>query len=70
MSAPVEAKVKAASLASLIAGFVVGWVVLKVPGLEGASEPLQAGIVAVITAASTGAAGWLARHTPRPPTRM
>ncbi|GAA4059885.1 hypothetical protein [Actinomadura miaoliensis] len=65
MSAPVETKVKAASLSALAAAFVVSWVVVKAPVLEGASEVLQAAVVGVITSASTATAGWLARHTPR-----
>lgn len=67
MAAPVEKKVQAAGWAALVAGFVVAWVVVKVPALAGLAEPLQAAIVGVLTAVSAGVAGWLARHTPRLP---
>jgi cytochrome bd-type quinol oxidase subunit 1 len=67
MSAPVETKVKAASGAALVAGFIVGVIVLKVPGLSGLSEILQAAIVSVITTTATAVAGWCAKHTPRQP---
>lgn len=67
---PMETKVKAASLASLIASFVVGLLVLKIPALEGAADLLQAAVVGVVTTAGTAAAGWLAAHTPRHPSRM
>lgn len=70
MSAPVESKVTAASAATLIAGFVVGWLVIQAPFLASLADPLQAAIGAVVTAAITFASGWLARHTPRSPTRM
>lgn len=69
MSAPVETKVKAATLASTVASFVVGLLVLKVPALEGAADVLQAGIVGAVTTLGTWAAGWLAAHTPRSPLR-
>ena len=67
MAAPVEKKVQAVGWASLVAGFVVAWVVVKVPALAGLADPLQAAIVGVLTAAVAAAAGWLARHTPRLP---
>lgn len=67
MSAPVETKVKAASTAALIAAFVVGWLVLKVPALSGVAEPLQAALVAVITSAAAAVSGYVAKHTPRRP---
>ena len=64
--APVEQKVKAASLASLATSFIVGLIVLQVPVLSGAAPLLQATILGVITTIATAAAGWLAHHTPRP----
>lgn len=65
-NAPMEAKVKAAGWTSLVAGFVVSWIVTAVPGLASLSSPLQAVIVAALTSAAAFAAGWLAKHTPRP----
>jgi hypothetical protein len=64
--APVEQKVKAASLASLAASFIVGLIVLEVPVLSGAAPVLQVTILAALTTTATAAAGWLAHHTPRP----
>ncbi|MEV4256154.1 hypothetical protein AB0J52_23600 [Spirillospora sp. NPDC049652] len=66
MAAPIETKVTAATGASLVAGFIVGWLVLKLPALSSMAEPLQALVTALITSAITFAAGWLAKHTPRP----
>ena len=63
----VETKVQAASWAALVAAFVVGWLVHKAPFLAGMAEPLQAAVVGALTAAAAGVAGWLAKHTPRPP---
>ncbi|MFC5187379.1 hypothetical protein [Actinomadura harenae] len=65
MAAPIETKVKAASGASLVAGFVVGWLVLKLPALSSMAAPLQALVTAAVTAGFTFVAGWLAKHTPR-----
>ncbi|MEV5574205.1 hypothetical protein AB0L06_29580 [Spirillospora sp. NPDC052269] len=65
MSAPVESKVTAASAAALIAAAVVGYLVVKLPGLSGLADPLQALVTAVITAALTFAAGWLGKHALR-----
>lgn len=67
---PMETKVKAAGFTSALASFLVAVAVLKVPFLAGASEYLQAAIVTGITGAGTTAAGWLAAHTPRHPSRM
>jgi hypothetical protein len=67
MAAPVEKKVQAASWAALVAAFAVGWVVVKVPFLASLADPLQAAIVGLLTSASAGVAGWLAKHTPRLP---
>lgn len=66
MSAPIETKVTAATSASAVAAFIVGWLVLKVPGLSGLSAPFQSAITALLVSAAAGAAGWLAHHTPRP----
>lgn len=67
MSAPVESKVKAASLASLASTFVVAWVVYKAPGLASIADPIQAGVVGLFGAGSAWVAGWLAKHSPRRP---
>jgi hypothetical protein len=67
MAAPVEKKVQAAGWAALVAGFVVAWVVVKVPALAGLADLLQAAIIGLLTAAAAGVAGWLAKHTPRLP---
>jgi hypothetical protein len=66
MSAPVETKVKAASVASLVSTFIVAWFVYKAPGLASLADPIQAVIVGAFASASTWAAGWLAKHSPRP----
>ncbi|WP_034485005.1 hypothetical protein [Actinomadura oligospora] len=65
MATPIETKVTAASGTSLVAGFVVGWLVLKLPALSSMAVPLQALVTAAITTGFTFLAGWLARHTPR-----
>lgn len=62
-----ERKVIAASWAATIAAFVVGWVVLKVPGLASLAGPLQALIVSALTGAAAWVAGWMAKHSPRTP---
>ena len=67
MSAPVERKVQAAGWAALVAGFLVSWAVATVPALSGLADVLQALIVAALTSAAAAVAGWLAKHTPRPP---
>jgi len=67
MSAPVERKVQAAGWAALVAGFLVFWAVATVPALSGLADVLQALIVAALTSAAAAVAGWLAKHTPRPP---
>lgn len=67
---PMETKVKAAGFASAVASFVVGLLVLKVPALDGAADLIQAAIVGAVTTLGTTAAGWLAAHTPRHPSRM
>jgi hypothetical protein len=61
-----EAKVQAAGWTTLVAGFVVSWIVTAVPGLSSLATPLQAVIVAGLTSAAAFVAGWLARHTQRP----
>lgn len=65
MSAPVETKVKAASLAALVASFLVSLLVIKVPAIAGAADLLQTAVIAVVTSLGTWAGGWLASHTPR-----
>lgn len=67
MSAPVETKVTAASFGALVAGFLVGWIVLEAPALAPLADPLQAAIAAAVTSGVTFVFGWLAKHTPRPP---
>lgn len=64
---PTERKVAAASWAATVATFVVGWIVLAVPGLSGLAGPLQALIVAVLTGLAAWVSGWMARHSPRTP---
>jgi hypothetical protein len=66
MSAPMEAKVKTQSLATLVAAFVTAWVVLKVPAFAGLADVLQALIVGGIATAVGAVTGWLTKHTPRP----
>ncbi|WP_141579645.1 holin [Actinomadura sp. WMMA1423] len=70
MSAPVEAKVKTQSLATLVAGFVVAWVVVKVPALAGLADVLQAVIIGGIATAVGAVTGWLTKHTPRAPSQV
>ncbi|WP_157407528.1 hypothetical protein [Actinomadura atramentaria] len=64
MSARMERKVRAASLATLAAAFATSWVVDKVPGLSDVAVPLQAVIVGALSSASAAAAGWFTKHTP------
>jgi hypothetical protein len=61
-----EKKVSAAGWTTLVAGFVVSWIVTTVPGLASLAGPLQAVIVAGLTSAAAFVAGWIASHTPRP----
>jgi hypothetical protein len=63
---PVESKVTAASLTTLIAGFAVGWIVWQAPLFAPLADPLQAVIASAVTSVLTFAAAWLSRHTPRP----
>lgn len=68
MSAPVERKVKTQSLATLVAAFIVGWIVIKAPAFSGLADVLQALIVGVISAGVGAVTGWLTKHSPRRPT--
>lgn len=70
MSAPVERKVKSQGLATLIAAFVVGWIVIRVPAFAGLADILQALIVGVIASGVGAVTGWLTKHTPRLPGQM
>lgn len=67
MAGRTERKVVAASWTATVAAFVVGWVVLKVPGLASLAAPLQALIVSALTGALAWVAGWMAKHSPRTP---
>lgn len=64
---PIETKVVAASWTSTAAAFIVGWIVVAVPGLSSLAAPLQAVIVAALTGLAALAAGWVAKHSPRAP---
>lgn len=68
MAAPVEAKVKAATGASLAAGVaiaVLNSVVADQSLLGPLPEWLQAAVLALAPAALTFLSGWRTRHTPR-----
>lgn len=64
---PWEAKVVACSWTGLTTAFVAGWLVQVFPGLAGSSDALQAAVQAVLVTISVAVAGWVTRHTPRPP---
>jgi hypothetical protein len=67
MSAPVERKVQAASLTTLVTSFIVYEIVTNVPFLSGQTTLVQGLVGGVVTGAFAFVAGWLAKHTPRPP---
>jgi len=66
MSAPVETKVNAASLAAAVAAFAVSYLVLAIPALSSFADPIQAVLIALLTSAAAWLAGWWAKHSPRP----
>jgi len=64
VTAPVETKVRVSTLASMVAALVMGLVVhWRGSPVSGPTGDL---ITTVVTGAVTFAAGWLAKHTPRP----
>lgn len=65
MSAPVERKVKAATAASVITAFLMGWILTTAPALSAWAGPLQGLIEAVVTGTITFVVAWLTSHTPR-----
>jgi hypothetical protein len=67
MSAPVERKVQAASLTTLVIGFITYEIVTNVPFLADQSTLVQGIVGSAVTTAFAFVAGWLARHTPRLP---
>jgi hypothetical protein len=67
MSAPVERKVQAASLTTLVVLFVTYEIVTNVPFLSGQTTLVQGLVTSAVTTAFTFLAGWLAKHTPRTP---
>lgn len=67
MSAPVETKVTAASLAAAVAAFAVSYLVLAIPSLASIADPIQAVLISLLTSAAAWLAGWWAKHSPRPP---
>jgi hypothetical protein len=66
MSAPVERKVQAASLTTLVVTFITYEIVTSVPFLSDQSTLVQGLVGGAVTSALAFVAGWLAKHTPRP----
>lgn len=65
MSAPIEVKVSAATIASAVSG--LGLWALQTYAFHGEVPlPVLAAVQTVVPAVATFAAGWLAPHTPRP----
>jgi hypothetical protein len=65
MSAPVEAKVTAASGTALVVGFIVSWLGTAV--FHGTVPDAVVGVIdAAVTAGAAFVAGWLTKHTSRP----
>lgn len=60
---PVEAKVVAATIASGVATFVVGYVLHWLPFLADQADGLKAVVAALVTAAITGIIAYVTRHT-------
>lgn len=67
MSAPVERKVQASSLATLVTAFVTYLIITNVPFLADQSTLVQGLVGGLVTGAFAFVAGWLAKHTPRSP---
>ena len=65
MSAPVERKVQAASLTTLVVAFITYEIVTNVPFLASQNTLVQGLVTAAVTTAFAFVAGWLAKHTPR-----
>ncbi len=65
MAAPVEAKVKASTAAAAVAGLAL-WLLSRYVFHGGVPPFAQAEIYVVAPAVVTFAAGWFAKHTPRP----
>lgn len=63
--AAIETKVTAAGTTALVTAFVAGW--LGTVFHAGVPDWLTGAIEGAVTAAATFTAGWLAKHTPRPP---
>jgi ABC-type enterochelin transport system permease subunit len=66
MSAPVERKVQAATAASVVTAFLMGWILTSAPALSAWAGPLQGLIEAVVTGSITFVVAWMTSHTPRP----
>ncbi len=66
MTAPIETKVKAGSLAGSLTGLIVWGLVAYVPAFHnGVPEPVVAIIPVVLSLIGGGIAAWLAPHTSR-----
>lgn len=61
---PVARKVTAASTATLITAFIVGWILQAFPNMNGLAEILTSIVGAIVTAAVAFASGWLTKHSP------
>lgn len=62
--ARMEPRVQVATITSLIASFLVFWLVNKLPFVAPLAEPIRLGVESLITAFVTSLAAWLVRHTP------
>jgi hypothetical protein len=64
-AAPVETKVKSATVGAALAGVLV-WLLETYAFGGDVPGPVQAAVDIVVPGAAALAAGWVARHTPRP----
>jgi hypothetical protein len=65
-NAPVEAKVKAGTLATLVSTAVMGWLLVQFPGIPDAlTEPVSGMLAGLVTSCIAAGVMWLTKHTPR-----
>jgi len=62
---PTEKKVTAAGISSGVTSYVMAWLLLKFEFLGNVSAPVEALVLAAVTAVVTFSGAWLAKHTPR-----
>lgn len=65
-NAPVERKVKTGTLATLVSGAVMGWLLVQFPGIPDAlTEPVSGMLAGLVTSGIAAGVMWVTKHTPR-----